>query len=349
MYKYLILQHPGHNRVYYNAADKLALAELKIASQKLTKQSNNVLIEEIAGVRYISLSISDELNDEDIQTLSKLSFVFAMFSQVSLNGSSYLVPISKYNYEYINPKISSVLKYHGKTNELFTKMMINVGVLSSDYTYEDRINILDPVAGRGTTLFEGAVYGCNVFGVEIEAKSVHDTAVYFKKFLEEERYKHVSKERRLAGASKKDAIVAKEFEFARTKQEFKSKETTKSLTIVNGKSQDAFKYFKNNRFHLIVGDLPYGIVHGNTSEKKNDSITRNPTELLENCVGEWYKVLKPGGVSVIAWNAFVAPKQKLSSIFTKHGFHVLSDEPYVEFEHMVDKSIKRDIIVAKKA
>jgi tRNA G10 N-methylase Trm11 len=204
------------------------------------------------------------------------------------------------------------------------------------------------VAGKGTTLFEGAVYGFDVFGIEIEPKSVHEASIFFKKYLETERLKHTASKRQIAGKKKSEAVHIQEFEYARSKEEFKSKETVKKLGMINGNSQEASKYFKKNQFHLIVGDLPYGIVHGNSGERKAASITRNPSELLEACLPAWEQVLQKGGCLVLAWNAFVASKQKLVEIVNQHGLQVLSDSPYDEFQHMVDKSIKRDILVAKK-
>ena len=100
-------------------------------------------------------------------------------------------------------------------------------------------------------------------------------------------------------------------------------------------------------FHLIVGDLPYGIFHGHRSGDNKKSKTRNPLEFLESALPEWTSVLKEGGVIVVAWNSFVAPKRKLAELFANHGLTVLNHDHFSEFEHMVDKSIKRDIIVAK--
>lgn len=345
---YLILQHPGHNRVYYLSATKMALAELKIASQRLSVAVLGVDIKEIEGVSYLAVDAEKDLAKEDIDILSRLSFVFALFSLEKIEGKLYLNPIRKVNYEYIDSKISSVLKYQGKTNELFTKMMLNVALLSSDFSYDEHLKMMDPVAGRGTTLFEASVYGYDAYGVEVESKSVHDTSIFFKKYLETERLKHTLGQRQVSGTNKNNAVILKEFKYAKTAQAFKSKENRLTLGLVEGSSQFASKYFKNNTFHLIVGDLPYGIVHGNTTKKKAGSITRNPSELLELCLADWYKVLKPGGVVVVAWNSFLVSRHKLSQVFEEFGFKVLSDAPYDEFEHMVDKSIKRDIVVAKK-
>ena len=227
-------------------------------------------------------------------------------------------------------------------------MMINVALLSSDFDYSENIKILDPVAGKGTTLFEAAVSNFDVYGIEIEPKAVHEVTVFFKKYLEMERLKHSSTKRQVFGTNKSNAVFIQEFEYARSKEEFKSQDLIKKLGIVNGNSKEADKYFKNEDFHLIVGDLPYGIVHGNTGAKKTETITRNPSELLSDCIPAWYKVLKKGGVIVMAWNSFLVSRQKLADIFHENGFEVLNQVSYNEFEHMVDKSIKRDILVAKK-
>lgn len=346
--KYLILQNPGHNRVYYNVADKLALAELKLASKKLSVDCINIDIAEIKNIRYLSLETESILNDDDIQILSRLSFVFALFILDEKDGHECLVPIAQHEHQYLDNKISSLLKYPGKTNELFTKMMINVALLASDFNYSDSIKMLDPVAGKGTTLFEAGVYGFDAYGIELEPKSVHETLIFFKKYLQTERIKHQASKNQIYGPNKHEAIMMDKFEFANNKEDFKNPDLVKTLGIVNGNSTNAFKYFKKPMFNLIVGDLPYGIAHGNVKDKKSASKTRNPSDLLDECLPEWSKVLKKGGVIVMAWNSFIVGRNRLSDTFKTHGLEVLSEAPFNEFEHMVDRSIKRDIIVAKK-
>ncbi len=348
MYQYLILQNPGHNRVYYNASGTMALAELQLAAEKLTESCREIKITNIAGVRYLSFMSENILLDEDLKILARMSFVFAVFLKSEANNPDLLKPILMPAVDYLDTKISSLLKYQGKTNELFTKMMINVALLSSDFSYEDNISLLDPVAGRGTTLFESAVYGFNSFGIEIEPKSVQESILFFKKYIQTERYKNQFDKRMVAGKNKLEANYIQEFEYATSKEDYKSEELRKKLGVVCGNSAEADKYFKKNSMNLIVGDLPYGIAHGNTAQKKEGGITRNPSELLKLCVPQWSKLLKKGGVVVVAWNAFVVSKHQLKSAFEESGLQVLADAPYDQFEHMVDKSIKRDIIVAKK-
>lgn len=346
--KYLILQNPGHNRVYYSQADKLALAELKIACSRLSVPCSDIEIIEIADIRYLSFNTNEELIEKDLAILSRLSFIFAIFSEEIMNDKTCLIPHKRIKYEYLDNKISSILKYPGKTNELFTKMMVNVALLSSDFSYSDNIRLLDPVSGKGTTLYEGTVYGFDVFGIEIESKFVHEANVYFKKYLENERIKHSYSKSRVSGTNKSNAIHLHEYEYALSKDDFKAGESLKKLGLVAGVSQDASEYFPKNYFNLIVGDLPYGIFHGNAPKRKKASSSRNPSELLKSCLSDYYKVLKKGGVLALAWNSHLVSRRELSEKFNAAGFNTLRQSPYDEFEHRVDNSIRRDIIVARK-
>ncbi len=344
---YLLLQNPGHNWVYYTSSDKLAFAELSLASVRLSVPANDIQIKTIENIRYLSLETAATLNEKDIDLLSRLSFVFAVFQLEDSSGTSMLRPIAKSNFAYMDPKISSVQKYKGKTNELFTRLMISVGIMSMDFDYQQKISMLDPVAGRGTTLFEGSVHGFDLYGIELDGKAVHEAAVFFRKYLEAERIKHKQSKRQVAGKSRSEAIMMQQFEYALSKEDFKSPEKIKKLGLVHGNTADADQYFRKNQFHLIVGDLPYGVQHGNTTGRAK-SFTRNPSELLHECLPAWKTVLKPGGAVVIAWNSFLASPKKLAAIFTELGFEVKTEAPYNQFEHMVDHSIKRDVLVALK-
>ena len=324
------------------------MAELQIACSRLQSKSEKIQAEEVANVRYLTFEVESELNESDIKILSRLSFFFALFQLVKDGDNFLLKPIAKDNFEFVDEKISSLLKYSGKTNIQFTRMMVNVALLSSDFHYKDNIRLLDPVAGKGTTMFEGIIHGFDVFGVEIEQKSVHEATIFFKKYLEQERFKHSFDKLKLGGKKKSEAITRYDFRYAKTKEEFQAEENIKEFQMITANSQNASDYFKNESMHLIVGDLPYGIAHGSTGSKKSKSITRNPSELLDLCLPDWYKLLLPGGGIVVAWNSYVVGFDILNEIFEKHGFQIMDDEAYGQFEHMVDKSIRRDIVVAKK-
>lgn len=349
MVKYLILQHPGHNRAYDSEAAQLAVSELSIASKRLSVKCTAIETQEVAGVSYITLNCNDDLTTEDIDILSRLSFVFAIFHQFGIYAEDGLLPIPFTRHEYIDSKLCGLQKSTGKPNDLFTRMMVNVALLASDFSYQDDIHVLDPLSGRGTTLYEAAIYGFHASGIEISQKAVLENYTVFKKYLQDERYKYLSDRRMVYGKTKAEAIFIDEFQYANSKEAFKEEEQRKNLSIVNGLSQEADKYFKKNSINLIVGELPYVITPNQAGAGKSTTASRNPLEILRESLQPWKTVLKSGGTIVLAWNSLMLPKNRLSILFEEQGFEVQKQAAYNGFEHAVDKkTIWRDIIVAKK-
>lgn len=343
MYKYALLINPGHNRIYFETSKKLAIPELTIALNSFDNSCSDIKEEDIEDISYITFCCENELSQNEIEVISKLSFVFAFYEVVD---NKLLKPIKLNSNFFIKDSLSSILKYTGKTNELFTRMMINVALLSSS-TNSDNIRILDPIAGKGTTLFESLIYGYDAYGIEISDKSVSESFNYLKRYLQIEKYKHDTFSQKVSGPNKSFKAVKYEANIAKSKEDYKNK-NIKHFEIINSNSVYADKLYKKNFFDIIVGDLPYGVQHGNVSNQKQSSLTRNPYELVSSCIPHWKSVLKPGGTIVLAWNSFVLKPEKLASLLENNGLKVLNDEPYLEFEHRVDQAIKRDIIVAKK-
>lgn len=345
--EYYLLQNPGHNWVYFSASEQLALAELSIASANFQAEVGDISIKELAGVRYLSFSSSKALEATDLSLLARLSFSWALFVHGNdSSGDPVLMPVEMQSRPFLDEKISSLMKYQGKTNEMFTRLMLNVAIHSA-YTTET-MSLLDPVAGKGTTLFEAAAKGLNAHGIEIDSKQTHEAEVYFKKFLESERVIHHDQKRQIYSSGKNNAVYVHEFRFAQSRADMKARERSRMVGFISGKAQEALRYFKGPQFHCIVGDLPYGIQHGSKKNEQLDGFTRNPEELVMESLEGWKRVLFPEGVIVLAWNSFLLRKEKLAELFTRSGFQVLRDRPYDQFEHMVDRTIKRDIIVARK-
>jgi len=348
MTHYAILANPGHNRVYFEQSKKLALSELGIALDRINLGCFDLKTSTIAGIFYITFSSTQPLVNENISTLSKLSFVYAIFERTATSEKTTLTPIAKNFDTFLDDDISMILKYSGKTNELFTRMMINVALLSSDFSEADTINLLDPVAGKGTTLYEGLVLGYNVYGIEITTKVVNESNHFLKRYLETKKYKHASGQMKYPSESKDYAKIKYTFDIAKTKKDMKEK-NIKHCEFISANAAFTNKLFKKKFFNIIVGDLPYGIQHGNISGgKKKSSLTRNPTELVSACVSSWNSVLKNGGTIVLAWNEFTLPMSEMAKIFKDHGLFVFENDYYANFAHKVDNSILRNIIVAKK-
>ncbi len=346
MYKYAILANPGHNRVYFDTSKKMSKAELNIVLSKMT-DIFEINEEMISNIYYITFKTNIKLDDEQLKNINKLSFAYAVFSEIKIEDKFYLEPILRNTNYYLDEGISSILKYTGKTNELFTRMMLNVAVNSLDSGKNENVKVLDPIAGKGTTLYEALINGYDAYGVEIGDKVATEAFNFIKKYLEKAKLKHSIHKEKISGANKKFKASKYSVNIFRTKEEQKNKQY-KTWELVSGNSMYCDTYFKKNFFDVIVGDLPYGVQHGNVTKEKQSSITRNPDKLIDSCAKSWFNVLKKGGVIVLAWNNFVLPRDKFEDILKSHGFTVLNDDEYLQFEHRVDQAIRRDIIIAKK-
>ncbi len=362
--EYAILANPGHNRVYFDASVGMSLAELTIATRHFQVACDSLHVQEVEGIRLIVFRAADHLGEADLALLSRLSFVYAIFEMsVRADGRTALLPIRRRQQGFLGEDVSAMLKYTGKTNELFTRMMLNVGILSGDFAQAEEIDVLDPVAGKGTTLLEAAVNGWNAYGIELSDKSVQEARAFFKKYLETGKYKHNMEKERISGEGKQFRAEMTRFTYSASKQAQKAGRGSR-LELVEGDSRHADRYFRRRQFHLIVGDLPYGVQHGSRisdssavpapgsggrhPQSSGGSPTRNPLELVRTCLPAWVEVLKPGGTIVLAWNQFVLERGALAEVFRIKGLTVLSDPPYDGFVHRVDQSILRDMIVVRK-
>lgn len=348
MFKYAILLNPGHNRVYFDASKKLALVEFKVASEILSKEVLIFDIEEIFGIDYLVFETNDELMEKDMILLSRLSFTYAIFRIFKIEDDVHLKPIYKHSSYYFNDDISMILKYSGKTNELFTKFMINIAfmVYSKDKNLEEPLLLFDPVCGKGTSLFEGLLLGMSSFGIDINSKYIHDSYIYFKKYLETKKYKHSVSIEKFTDPINKFRSNRIKFQLAKNKEDKKLKNIL-SLQLISADSRFANSFFKKDTFHIIVGDLPYGVQHG--SKIGNDeAFTRNPKEFLNNCLPAWIRVLKPGGVLLLSWNSFVLRRNFMENILKDNGLEVLMNEDKHAFEHRVDQAINRDVVISIK-
>jgi len=434
---YAILCNPGHNRVYYDASLKMAIPELMIAGNGIVDESGCDRLERIGGVEYIvfrsggarggeGAGADDEggagagagygvhdgadgtytecesrggaLTDRQLSILSKLSFIFALFEIREIDGTIYLKPIELVKDDFIDGSISGILKYTGKTNEIFTKLLINVAYytyinsnadtqraphqndisvgrdahiaphMKSDVPYPNNtsvgrdaliaphrdsecvgrnVRLFDPVAGKGTTLFEGLVRGFDVYGIEIGSKVVNESTIFLKKFLETARYKFSYSSTKMSGANKSYTAIRHLFVTAKNKEELKSK-NTKTIEMVAGNSLYANQLYKKGFFDIIAGDLPYGVQHANVTNEKQSSFTRNPEELLAACLPSWLDVLKNGGVIALSWNRNVLPRENIVRQLAANGVAVLDEGAYAQFAHRVDQSIWRDVVVGIK-
>jgi hypothetical protein len=345
---YAVLCHPGHNRVYFGQSMNFVAGELAVVSHCLSAEAVNIRAGRIAGIQYLLFETEKALTAGDLKLLGRLSFMFALFRY----DGGVLIPVELPPFEYIDRNISTILKYTGKTNETFTRLLTNLAYFSLDGALRGgtvpggTVRLLDPVAGKGTTLFEGLVCDMNVYGIEVGEKVVGEAAAFLRKYLEGAKYKHQARVEKISGKNKSFTAQRYHFEISPTKDAQKNNDI-REFEIIAGNSLYADQFYRKNFFQLLVGDLPYGVQHGSVTNEKQTSLTRNPKELLQQCLPAWGQVLAPGGVAALAWNTFVLGKKEMTALLQSNGFDVFCGEAYA-FEHRVDQAINRDIVIARK-
>jgi hypothetical protein len=343
MAQYALLILPSTNRVYADASIALTQAELAAFNRAvLGDRLSAVEPRTIGGVPYVTFD-ADHVDERDTAFLANLSSVYALFEVVG----DLLRPIELHPLDRFDDDLITIQKYQGKTNEHFTKLLLNVTLLASAFAPEmlqRKFRVLDPLCGRGTTLNQALMYGFDAAGVDRDQKDFEAYAAFIQTWLKRKRIKHKAE---FGPVRRNRQVVAKRLhvDLAAVKDDYKSGET-QLLDVVNVDTVRSAEFFRPETFDLIVTDAPYGVQHGSRTPGKG--LVRSPTDLLAEAVPIWTDLLRSGGAMGIAWNTFVAKRDDAAALLAAAGLEIVDDAPYESFRHRVDQAISRDILVARK-
>jgi hypothetical protein len=333
----LILLAPSANRVYASEANRLVAAELKVILGAHDHPSIQPVT--LAGIEYLALKM-DTLDEHIMSALTRLSGFYAAFQR----SEDRLLPIEVGTPDFFDDDLVTIPKYPGKTNEQFTRLLINVTLASMRRSSSGSISILDPMCGRGTTLSTAMMLGCNAAGVEVDAKAVEAYAAYLRTYWRRKRLKHSLEVTQVRRAGK---IMGKRLEAGVIPA---GHVRPIALTVFSGDTRQSAALFGKRRFDAVVVDAPYGVVHGSQTDVRGVSRKRDRSAaaLISEVLPVWAGQLKTGGALGLSWNAIGLRRERLLEYVAATGLEPLDFGPYRDFEHRVDSSIRRDIVVAIK-
>jgi len=333
----LILLAPSANRVYASEADRLVAAELKIMLGPDVQPAIEPI--SLAGIRYLALA-TETLDDRVCQALGRLSGCYAAFRR----EHDRLQPIEVRPPDLFDADLVTIPKYPGKTNEQFTRLLINITLSSMSREASRPISILDPMCGRGTTLSTAMMLGCNASGVEVDTKAVDAYAAYLRTYWRRKGLKHTLQ---VSPVRREGKIMGKRLEAEVTPA---GRERPLVLTVFAGDTRQSAALFGKRRFDAVVVDAPYGVVHGSTEVRSaSGKRDRSAAHLISEALPVWAGQLKTGGALGLSWNTIGLRRERLLEHIAAAGLEPLDFGPYRDFEHRVDSSIRRDVIVAIKA
>ncbi|WBB50675.1 SAM-dependent methyltransferase [Verrucosispora sp. WMMA2044] len=345
MARYGVLSLPSSNRVYSGAAVELTRAELEIFGDAvLGGRVGDVSTATIGGARYVTFEAVGGLSERDAALLGNLSSAYAIFEFVG----DLLRPVPLTRLDRFDDDLLTIQKYPGKTNEQFTKLLLNVTLLASDGAGElltRRFRVLDPLCGRGTTLNQAMMYGFDAAGLDRDSKDFEAYQTFLSTWLKRKRIKHrvlesgpIRRERKVVGRRLR-------VELAASKEAHKAGDV-QCVDVVNADTTRVGEFFRPETIDVVVADAPYGVQHG--SRTAETGLARDPLALLTAAAPGWARVLRPGGALGISWNTNVARREEAAARLAAAGLTVLDTGPWRTLTHRVDQAIVRDVLVAQK-
>ncbi|GIF76928.1 TRM11 family SAM-dependent methyltransferase [Asanoa siamensis] len=342
--RYAILILPSANRVYADSSVGLTVAELEIfAGAVLEGEVGDITAEDIAGVPYVTFD-SAPLDERATRFLANLSSIYALFA---VEGGGLLRPVPLHPLDRFDDDLVTIPKYPGKTNEQFTKLLLNATLMGSAFAggmLDRRLTVLDPLAGRGTTLNQAMMYGYDAYGVDRDQKDFEAYSTFIQRWLKEKRIKHraengpVRRNRQVVGRRLQITLAA-------TKEDYKAADTQR-IDMVNADTTRTLEFWKPRSVDLVVADAPYGVQHGSRTQAKG--LNRSPLELLRDAAPVWAGALRPGGALGLSWNTFVADRADAAAALTDAGLEVVDSPAHRRLAHRVDQAIHRDVLIARK-
>ncbi len=297
-------------------ADYLEVARAEIRAHY---PETDVRAEKIGALDFLGV----ELDAEVLEQLARLSFVQGIF-EVSGGG---LVALDRAPGFAMPEALVYGAKYRGKTNEIVTQLAVNVGLAFAETGAVKTLRLLDPMAGRGTTLFWALRYGMDASGIELDAAALDGLQQHVKKQTKLCRIKHEQSHGYVGKRNRRELGRFIEFRFGE-----------RTLRLTAGDSRDVAGLAQHKTFHLLVADLPYGVQHVSSGG------TRNPLQTVSECAPAWADCLRPGGVMVLVFNSYQPKRSELVRLFADRGL----DPQDFSAPHRMSESILRDLVVFKK-
>lgn len=341
--EFAILLEPSANRVYSENAVNMLRAEIGVFDEFLIDGTiGNARVSTVAAAPCLRFS-AEGLTKRDLDCLANLSSSYVLFAvHDELHMPVAGTPLDRYDHDLL-----SILKYRGKTNEQFTKLLMNVTAAtmkSADAYLNRQLRVLDPLCGRGTTLNQAIMYGWDACGIDIDRGDTETYAAFISRWLKDKRLKHALHESRVRRDGK---TLGRRFsaQFAESKEAYRAGRT-QSIDVLTADTLYTADLHSGRGFDLIVTDAPYGVQHGAVNSQSK--LSRNPSALLEEAMTGWSTVLRPGGSIGLAWNTRQTSRQTLEAIMSAEGLQVVEGAHFQGFHHRVDRAIDRDLIIARK-
>ena len=326
LYAYQLRAHP--NARYQESLLSLSQKELR-CMLTACGISAEIAPRQLGGTPFLCFE-ADAVSPEQQAFLSRLSGLY----MTAVLEDGLLRPLTPPPAPTFLPAdMPEILKYKGKTNPDFTRLMLNLALAAGRQWRETAPRVLDPLCGRGTTLQCALTRGMNAVGVESDKKSVQEGLSFVISWLRYHRIKHSDETRSLTLPDGKSAPAAR--------ITMSGEGQTQTLEIIRADTRDTGALLRKSRAHALVADLPYGVQHA----PREDSRVSSFSGLLSQALPAWRQALKPGCAAAIAFNTYTLKRSELERLALDAGFLPPPSPDYADFSHWVEQAVDRDVLV----
>jgi hypothetical protein len=361
MATYHLLIHPSVNRVYGRVAPALAAAELRTVGAFLLPGGLLDIEEAALGpAPALRLTAAAPLDERGLAVVGGLAGAYVLFEEIAAGpdaggpdagpGDLCLTPRAAPRAAHYPDDLLTTLKYAGKTNEQFTALLVNLALAAGRRGFDalaagERVRLLDPVCGRGTTLNQALMLGLDAVGVETQGKDIEMYLGFIRQYLRDHLIKHRSDAVTLrAGPQRKRAARRVTVTVVRPGGD-DGERWEQVLDLVEDDTANVRDHCKGSSVDLVVGDLPYGVQH---AARPTAASGRDLVALLRAALPGWRGALRGGGALCLGFNTRVLDRETLDGLLRENGFDIVEAVTDGRFVHRVDRTIDRDLALAVK-
>ena len=334
--KYALLLWPHANVRYQNETLKLAECEFQLMLNVHAPEGRIAHLSAL-DLPGLEIELPGAMDDALLRAVKSHSLMYALF-EIRPDGA--YLPVAGRAGALLGADLPGILKYKGKTNELFLQLLINVALYASGFVHrsEGALELIDPMCGRATSLFVAANRGWNATGTDVDRAGLSEAEKFLKRYFEYHRMKHsYSRQSRTTPGGK--GVQVSQFGFAADAEAYRAGDL-RTLRLACADAGRAREIFGKEKFHLLVCDLPYGVQHASTDG--------GAEKLLARALPAWREALKKGGVAALSFNAQTLPRRRVQEIMESAGLEVCRGGAFDGFAHWVEQAVTRDIAVGRR-
>ncbi|MEO1060366.1 MAG: hypothetical protein AAFZ07_03030 [Actinomycetota bacterium] len=321
------------NRVFTSSLGSIAAAELDVVlTHRLGAPGTDITFVEEGRSSYLRFGYDGDRSALAAE-LGRLCATAAAFVEHSPTS---LEPLPVDDRLSFGTDLVTTQRYKGKTNERLTRLLLNAAIAVRGSEPGADWSLLDPMCGRGTTLNWALLHGGRATGLDIDRRSLDDYATFLEQWAKGhrlphkmQRYKKTNSESRhfdFTVAVDRPGLAAKAAPDVRT---FHAPADDESLRV--------------GRHSMLVADLPYGIQH---RARHGGRAPTSVGELVERVSVRWPEQLDRDATVALSWNVRSLAREQLVETIVAAG---LEPVPTLDFAHRVDRTITRDVVVARTA